>query len=101
MALAKERAAKLAAFDGLTAIEQLRKMLLAFSPLRESFLMQFNVTQLRFLYRAWLACDWDYYPDRWHRRQVLEACRGIVPRWDEHGTAPVFDGEANRLRPSR
>lgn len=50
---------------------------------REGFLDQFTAEQLVTLYRAHLACGWDFLPDSWTPRQVREALRGIVPMWDD------------------
>jgi hypothetical protein len=77
---------KLSEFDAKPAIQQVRAMVRAFSYCRESFLEQFTLDELRALYRAWLACEWDFFPDRWSREQVLAALGGTVPTFRDDGT---------------
>jgi hypothetical protein len=69
-------------FDGLSAIEKMRKMVKGFSNCNETFLQRYIFLELTKLYRMWLSSEHDFPPDTWTERQVREALRGIVPMWD-------------------
>jgi len=75
--------------DCLTAIEFLREMIKAFDWVNESFNMSFTVEELIKIRKAWLVCEWDFYPDQWTERQVQDALNGIIPKWD-HNEQPIY-----------
>jgi len=43
--------------------------------------------------RAHIAAEWSFLPDSWSSRQVAEALRGVVPRWDDDEEPIYADGE--------
>lgn len=49
---------------------------------RESFLDRFTAIELVKIGLCHLACGWDKPPDQWEEKQVEQALRGKVPRWD-------------------
>lgn len=54
----------------------------AFDSCKESVNQQFTAEQLLQIYRAWSACEWDFYPDQWSVRQLQEAADyGKVPQF--------------------
>lgn len=55
----------------------------------ESFNDRFTAEQLLTIGRAFLASEWDFYPDQWTARQVREALKGKPPRWDDN-EKPVY-----------
>ena len=57
---------------------------------RESFLDRFTAIQLVKIGLVHLACGWDILPDQWEERQIREALRGKVPRWDSD-YKPIYD----------
>lgn len=90
--------ATLQRFDKLPPVDQLRQMVRAFEHWRESFVQQFTHAQLFMLFRVWLACDWDFYPDRWLPQQVKQALQGVVPSFDAQTERPRFDAPDRKLR---
>ena len=81
-----------------TGIDALRGAVLAFNNVREDFLQQFSAQELLTLYAAWMACEWDIWPDQWSDAQVKAALRGEVPRFDDDGR-PLRPRRARRARP--
>jgi hypothetical protein len=73
-------------------IEELRRMVSAFSNCSESFLMRWTLPQLLQIWRAWDASAWDNTPDNWTARQIREALRGHAPKWDSN-ELPIYQGE--------
>lgn len=76
-------------YKKLSDIEKMRCVVNSFSYCNESFLMRFNVLELMKLYLKMIECDWDFLPDAWSDRQVREALKGTVPRWDNDEN-PVY-----------
>lgn len=74
------------------AIEELRHIVNNFDSCRESFNTQFSLGELIKIHRAWMACDWDFYPDEWDPRQVKEVLLyGKIPQWDFATEKPLFE----------
>lgn len=76
-----------------TGIAQLRAAVVALGHVRESFLQRFSAAELLKINAAWLASEWDFYPDAWTERQIREALRGVAPRWDA-AERPVYTPRA-------
>jgi len=72
------------------AIDELRHMVRNFGNVNENFLAHHSTAELLQIHRAWLASGWDISPEAWTDRQVREAKRGIVPRWDQVTERPVY-----------
>lgn len=81
-------------------IEFLRHLVADFDSCREDSIDSFSIAELVNIYRCWLQCGWDYYPDNWTLRQIKEATRGICPDWNDNGK-PVYspDRRTERLVP--
>ncbi len=75
--------------EKMTGIEELRTIVGAMDQCRESFMDPFTAEEIVKIWRAWRACEFDIYPDQWSKRQVKEALRGIVPRFDSN-EKPVY-----------
>jgi hypothetical protein len=81
-------------------IEFLRDLVAAFNSCREDSIDSLSIEELVNIYRCWLQCGWDYYPDNWTLRQIKEATRGICPDWDDNGKAVYApDRRADRRVP--
>lgn len=78
-------------------IEFLRDLVAGFNSCREDSIDQFSTEDLINIYRCWMQCGWDYYPDNWTLRQITEAKRGICPDWDDNGK-PVYSPERREVR---
>lgn len=76
--------------EKMTGIEELRLTVNVCSWMKESFNDRYSAAQLVAICIAHSKCEWDYLPDTWTTRQVKEAIKGIVPRWDEEGEKPVY-----------
>lgn len=63
-------------------IDTLRDAVKALNACSETFLDPFTPEQLLAICKVWKECEWDFYPDEWEPRQIREAIRGIVPRWN-------------------
>lgn len=74
----------------MTGIQKLRNVVLFFDYCTESFNDQFSIEQLITIYDVYDKCGWYIYPDEWTQRQVDEALKGIIPRWDDN-QKPVYD----------
>lgn len=69
-----------------TAIEEMRAMVRAFDNLSENFNDRYTLPELITIWRAWRACEWDYYPDQWSKDQIHAVLRlGVVPRFTDDG----------------
>lgn len=77
-----------------TAINTLRRVVLLFNAGSEEFAARFDVEQLVQLHAMCLASAWDFHPENWTDRQVLEALLGVVPQWDEDERAVYVDRPA-------
>jgi hypothetical protein len=74
----------------LSGAEELRRTVALLNNCREDFNDRFSAVQLLQLARAYRACGWDFPPDRWTERQLLECVAfGIVPAWDDR-EAPMY-----------
>lgn len=70
----------------------LRRLVAEFNCCDEGFLLNHTVEDLVAIRRAWIASEFDYYPDQWTPAQVRAALRGIPPRWDD-AERPIEDEE--------
>lgn len=77
-------------FDSLTGPEKIRDCSTAFGWCRSASIEGFSVDQLIQIRRMWLASEWDFFPDQWTSRQLLEALAGKPPRWDDK-ERPVYE----------
>lgn len=73
----------------MTGGEELRDLDTLYQHTPEGFSDQFTLDQLIKIWRAQRASEWDFTPDMWTRRQVKEALKGKVPRWDDN-ERPVY-----------
>jgi hypothetical protein len=74
----------------LSGVEIIRLVVRNLDDCRESFLQRFTAIQLLKIGIAHLACGWDFPPDQWEERQIQEALRGKIPRWDSD-SKPLYD----------
>jgi hypothetical protein len=101
-AIVREKEVKARKAQGImqdSAIAEMRHMVKNFDCMREGFNESFTMGELITLHRSWMACGWDFYPDRdWTGKQVDRALRGIVPTWDndEVATYPASDNPAHK-----
>jgi hypothetical protein len=85
----------------MTGIEELRACVEALNNCREDFLNPerdtMSAEQLLKIWRMWQESGktWDIWPDQWTKRQVKEALRGVVPRWNAQGKPVYGDVEAS------
>lgn len=76
-------------FDGLHAIEQMRRVVDWCDDQNETFVCSLTLPQLLMLKRMSLLSAWDFYADQWTREQVRMALRGVAPQFDQHTEQPV------------
>lgn len=67
-----------------TGADELRRIVNVLNNTRESFNERFSARELVRLGKAYLACGWDFTPDKWTEKQVREALAGKVPAWDDN-----------------
>ena len=79
-----------------TGADELRLIVRNMDSCPEWFLDRYTTEQLVTLFRAQLACGWDWMPHQWAPRQVREALCGIVPQWDEDEQT-VYGGSVQRV----
>lgn len=75
-----------------TPAEMLRIIVRNMDYTNEDFNERWSIEQLILIFRMHLKCGRDFFPHSWTERQVQEALRGIVPRWND-AEDPVFECE--------
>lgn len=71
-------------FNEYTGAEDLRAVVNVLNACVESFNDRYTAEELLTIVRMLRAAEWDILPDRWTRRQVKRALRGIVPTWSRN-----------------
>lgn len=79
-------------FKPRTGVELLRLTVRLCDNGNESFNMRFSADELIRLASAWESCEFDIPPHRWEARQVAEALRGTVPKFNDDETPKYEDG---------
>lgn len=79
-------------YDAQPAIERLRKLVKRWNSNNEGMNTRLSLRELLDLDRMWCTSGWDFYPDQWTQRQVLEALRGQPPCWDDR-ERPTYDAD--------
>jgi hypothetical protein len=76
-------------YNKLYDIEKMRMAINTFAYCNETFLQRYNVKQLMKIHSIMVSCEWDFLADQWTERQLREALKGIVPKWDDN-EKPVY-----------
>lgn len=84
------RAKRFKQSDCLAGIEYLRTAVESLNTLRETTFDNLSTEEILRMYDAWLACEWDIYPDQWSDDQLEGAIKlGLVPNFDGKTLAPI------------
>jgi hypothetical protein len=68
----------------VTGIELIRRASNLFSNGSSNFADSFDTDQLLKIAQAYIACEWDFHPDKWEDQQVFDLLvYGKIPEWDD------------------
>lgn len=76
-------------FNEKDPIDHLRAMVNVFSYCNETFNQRYSIDELFAIYKAHVLAEWDFLPDSWTDRQLKEAIKSIVPRWNDN-EKPIY-----------
>jgi hypothetical protein len=55
--------------------------------------MQFGVTGLVQLHKAYTECEYDFHPEQWHPQQITLGLKGMVPKWHDDESPVLYECE--------
>ena len=77
-------------YRDMTEIEKLRHIGRLSEEVRESLWDSMTRAEILRVFDAWMASDWDFYPDQWSPAQLADAIRyGIAPDWRPEDESPI------------
>lgn len=71
--------------------DELRQIVKLMDMNSESFNQQYTAEELVRIFQMCMISDWDFLPDQWEEKQVLEALNGYIPQWDNN-EEPIYNG---------
>lgn len=72
------------------SIDALRGAVNLFDHCNESFNLKYTADELLKIYFMHCFADDDYFPDQWTEKQVKQALKGHIPKWDQDDN-PIYN----------
>ena len=68
----------------VTGIELIHRASNLFNNGSGTFAERFATNQLLKIAQAYMACEWDFHPDQWEERQIVDLLVfDKIPKWDD------------------